>query len=268
MDYEIIALDIDGTLVNSKKEITDATYNALINLQKAGKTVVLASGRPIQGIMPYAEKLQLNKYNGYVLAYNGGCVYNVATQEKVFSKNLPLQYIPEICDIIKSKGVTINTYHKDKIISGNKINDYSYIERDIVKMDMEFVEDFAGYVNFDINKCLIAGDPKEILELEEIFKARFDGALGVFRSEDFFLEVVPLGIDKAESMEVLLKSLDLTKDQCIACGDGYNDVTMIRYAGLGVAMENANQDVKDVADYITVSNDQNGVARVVEKFMM
>lgn len=268
MDYEIIALDIDGTLVNSQKQITDRTYDTLINLQKSGKKVVLASGRPIQGIMPYAEKLKLSKYGGYVLAYNGGCVYDVAQDEKVFSKDFPLECIPEICDIIKDTGVTVNTYENDLIISGNRINKYSYIERDIIKLDMKFVDDFASYVNFPINKLLLAGEPEEIVALEKILGTKFKGKLSVFRSEPFFLEVVPLGIDKAESMDKLLKSLDLTKDNCIACGDGYNDVSMIKYAGLGVAMENASDTVKSAADYITVSNDCDGVARVVEKFMM
>lgn len=269
MDYKIIALDIDGTLVNSKKEITSHTKNTLIKLQKKGKKVVLASGRPTQGVLPYARELKLKKYGGYVLSYNGGCVTEIGERNKViYSKNFPIKYIPEICEVIKDRNVTINTYENDTIIAGNALNDYSEIEPRVVGMPMKFVEDFASYVNFNVIKCLLAGEPKEIEELEKIFSEKYDGKLGIFRSEPYFLEMVPIGIDKAESMDRLLKSLNLTEDEFIACGDGYNDVSMIKYAGLGVAMENANSKVKNAADYITLTNDRDGVAHVVEKFMM
>lgn len=234
-----------------------------------GKKVVLASGRPTQGILPYADELDLKKYGGYVLSYNGGCVTKIDSDNKiVYSKNFPIEYIPEICRVIKSRNVTINTYENDTIIAGNTLNEYSDIEPNVVGMPMKFVEDFASYVKFDVIKCLLAGDPEEIKELEKIFSEKYKGKLSVFRSEPFFLEMVPLGIDKAKSMDKLLKLLSLSKDEFIACGDGYNDVSMIKYAGLGVAMKNANGSVKNVADYVTRTNDQDGVAYVVEKFMM
>ena len=135
-------------------------------------------------------------------------------------------------------------------------------------MDTKFVDNFADYVTFDINKLLLAGDPAEILRLEKLFGERYKGVIGVFRSEEFFLELVPLGIDKAKSIDVLLKKLGLTSKQCIACGDAYNDITMIQYAGLGVAMGNAVDEVKAAADIITDTNDQDGVAKIVEEYMI
>ena len=90
----------------------------------------------------------------------------------------------------------------------------------------------------------------------------------VYRSEPYFLEVLPKGIDKAQSLERLLQHLGMTKEEMIACGDGYNDLTMIQYAGLGVAMENAVLPVRKAADYITASNNEDGVGLVVEKFML
>ena len=108
----------------------------------------------------------------------------------------------------------------------------------------------------------------EILRLEKLFSERYKGIIGVFRSEEFFLELVPLGIDKAKSIDVLLEKLGLTSKQCIACGDAYNDITMIQYAGLGVAMGNAVDEVKEAADIITDTNDQDGVAKVVEEYMI
>ncbi|MEE0061459.1 MAG: Cof-type HAD-IIB family hydrolase [Acutalibacteraceae bacterium] len=268
MSYEIIILDIDGTLVNSKKVITEHTLSTLLNLQKLGKKVALASGRPIQGILGHAKTLHLNDFGGYILAYNGGAVINASTNEVMYSKYFPNELIPEICEELKNTNVTINTYEGDKIIEGNALNKYSDIESRIVGMEAKFVENFAEYVTFDINKLLLAGDPDEILRLEKLFSERYKGVIGVFRSEEFFLELVPLGVDKAKSIDVLLSKLGLTSEQCIACGDGYNDITMIQYAGLGVAMGNAVDEVKAAANLITVTNDEDGVAKIVEEYML
>lgn len=268
MSYEIIVLDIDGTLVNSQKVITEHTLKTLLNLQKLGKKVALASGRPVQGIWEHARTLRLNDFGGYILAYNGGAVINALSNEVIYSKYFPNEIIPEICEELKGTNITINTYENDKIIEGNGINKYSDIEAKIVGMETKFVDNFAEYVTFDVNKLLLAGEPAEILRLEKIFSERYKGVIGVFRSEEFFLELVPLGIDKAKSIDVLLNKLGLTSKQCIACGDGYNDITMIQYAGLGVAMANAVDEVKEAADIITVSNDEDGVAKIVEEYMI
>ncbi|MEE0930188.1 MAG: HAD-IIB family hydrolase, partial [Acutalibacteraceae bacterium] len=156
----------------------------------------------------------------------------------------------------------------DRIIEGNALNKYSDIEAKIVGLETKFVDDFADYVNFDVNKLLLAGDPAEILRLEKTLSEKYKGVIGVFRSEEFFLELVPLGIDKAKSIDVLLNKLRLDRSQCIACGDGYNDITMIQYAGLGVAMENAAEEVKEAANIITDTNDNDGVAKIVTEYML
>ena len=98
-------------------------------------------------------------------------------------------------------------------------------------------------------------------------KTELSGRMNVFRSEPFFLELVPNGIDKAKSLAVLLDEIGMKKEEMIACGDGFNDLSMIRFAGLGVAMDNAQNITKDEADYITLSNEEDGVAAVVEKFI-
>lgn len=104
--------------------------------------------------------------------------------------------------------------------------------------------------------------------VEPRVKAAMGKNYSIYRSEPFFLEILPRGIDKASSLERLLARIGLTKEQMIACGDGYNDLTMIQYAGLGVAMENAVLPVRKAADYITLSNNDDGIAHVVEKFML
>ena len=258
-DYKIIALDIDGTLTNSQKIITPATKNNLIQFQKYGGKLLLASGRPVMGIVPHAKTLQLDEFGGYILAYNGGCVIDCKTGEIVFQEKLPLQVVPEIYDIIKNYPVGINTYEGSDIVVGSQINSYTELEAKINGMGIKFVDDFPGYVDFDINKLLLSGEPSVIAELEKILAEKYKGVLSIFKSESFFLEIVPLGIDKALSIDRLLRTIGIKTEECIACGDGFNDISMIKYAGLGVAMANAKEPVREAADYITLSNDEDGI---------
>ena len=125
-----------------------------------------------------------------------------------------------------------------------------------------------SYVSFPVVKFLMLEDGDYLAMVEPKVKAALGRDYSVYRSEPYFLEVLPKGIDKAASLERLLSRLGMGKEQMIACGDGYNDLSMIQYAGLGVAMENAVFPVKKAADYVTYSNDNDGVAHVVEKFML
>ena len=265
MSFKIISLDIDGTLTNSEKKITEMTRKKLFEFQENGGKVILASGRPTMGIKPYADILRLSEYGGYILAFNGGSMIDCKSGKILFEKTLPPHVIPEIYDIIKDYPVGINTYEGESIIAGRQINQYTELEARINGMKIKFVEDFVGYVDFPVNKCLLQGDPEVILQLEKLLSEKYKGQLGIFKSEAFFLEIVPQGIDKAESIDRLLNMLNISTEECIACGDGFNDISMIRYAGLGVAMSNAKEPVKEAADYITLSNDEDGIAHLLMK---
>lgn len=267
MSYKILALDIDGTVVTTDKKVTKRTHDTLYNFQKKGGIVLLASGRPEAGMSKVAQELELDKFGGYMLSYNGGKITQCGTNKIVCQTLFPSAYIPEIMDAIRDYPVGINTYLNDKIVAGHNVNSYTYIESKITGMEMEIVEDFTSLSRFDINKLLMHGEPEVILELESILSKKYEGKLGVFKSEPFFLEIVPKGIDKAAAIDNLLKTLGLKTEECIACGDGFNDVSMIQYAGLGVAMANAAPVVRQNADYITLSNDEDGVAFVVDKFI-
>ena len=134
-------------------------------------------------------------------------------------------------------------------------------------MEIRRIDNFADYIHFPINKLLIPGEPSVLEQAMEVLKRRFHSLLNIYRSEPFFLEIMPQKIDKAHSLQKLLNSIGLTADSMICCGDGYNDVSMIEYAGLGVAMENAQPIVKQRADFITRSNDEDGILHVINEFM-
>ncbi len=268
MDYKLIALDIDGTLTNSNKEITPRTRYALLEAQRQGKKVILASGRHPIGLYPIARELMFERYGGYIMAFNGGKIINCMTGETVVSKMFPLEYLSDIVEVLKSSNITINTYDKNNIISDNKVNDYTYIERDIIKTDMVVVDDFVAAVRFDINKILLAGEPDEIDHYCQVLSKRYDGLLDVYKSAPYFLEIMPFGVTKGSMMPLLLQRLSVKREELMAFGDNYNDMTMIGYAGFGVAMGNGENDIKRIADYICESNDDDGVAKTLEKFVL
>lgn len=268
MKYKILVLDLDGTLTNKKKEITEHTRETLIRAQEAGIKIVLASGRPTYGIMPLARQLELDKYEGYILAYNGGQIIDCKTGELMYENVLDPAVYPYLYECAKSNGFQILSYKDEYIISENADDQYVQHEAFLNRMPSKTVENFLDVINFPVAKCLIVGDPEPLAQLEPVMKKKLESKMNVFRSEPFFLELVPKGIDKARCLAVLLEELGMTPDEMMACGDGFNDLSMIEYAGLGVAMANAQEVVKQAANYITLSNEEDGVAHAVEKFML
>lgn len=268
MNYKMIVLDLDGTLTNRDKVITDRTRRVLMEAQKRGKTVVLASGRPTYGVVPLAEQLELDKYGGYILSFNGGIITDCRTREIVFEKELPVEANRKIIGLAREERVDILTYEKAMIITDNPDCPYAKKESEVNHLKIRQVEDMEAYVTFPVPKFLMLDDGDFLAMVEPRVKAALGKNFSVYRSEPYFLEILPKGIDKAQSLERLLELLGMSREEMIACGDGYNDLSMIRYAGLGVAMENAVLPVRNAADYITLSNNDDGIAHVVEKFML
>ncbi|MDO5549553.1 MAG: Cof-type HAD-IIB family hydrolase [Lachnospiraceae bacterium] len=270
MDYEMIVLDLDGTLTNRDKVITQRTKEALTEAMKQGKKVILASGRPVYGVMPLAKELRLSDYGGYILAFNGGVIMDCRTEEVVFSRMLPAESNYQIIQLALKNRVDLLTYDRDVILTNNEESTYVQLESRINHLrvrQLEMDELFAR-LDFSVPKFLMVDDGDYLAMVEPRVKAALGKNFSVYRSEPFFLEILPRGIDKAQSLERLLQKMGLKKEQLIACGDGYNDLSMIRFAGLGVAMANGVLPVRKAADYITASNDEDGVALVVEKFML
>lgn len=268
MAYEILVLDIDGTLTNSQKEISEKTLESLLKIQERGHKVVLASGRPTPGVLKLAEKLKLKDFGGFILSYNGAKIINCKTGEVIFQKVLPKEIIPKLHAAAIKNEVGIITYKDNCIITDMKIEEFMEKEAAINGILIKQVESFTDYIDFEVNKCLMTGPAPKLEKVEVIMRKEFGDRISVYRSEPYFLELMPKDIDKAYSLSKLLDYLNLSKEQMISCGDGYNDLTMIQYAGMGVAMANAQEIIKKAADYITLSNDDDGVAHVIKKFML
>lgn len=269
MAYEVIALDLDGTLTNSQKVITGPTHRGLIDLQRSGKTVVLASGRPINGVSYLADELELKRYGGYTLSFNGARITRCSDGQIIRNQTLPPDVIRPIWEYVKTiPGLDLISYTDTQILSGIRNNDFNLVEARNCRIDIVPVEDFPSVLDFPVNKMIVSGDPGLLQTVIGPLQEQYAGKLSIYFSEPFYLEIMPLNVDKASSLDFLLKTIGLTAENLICCGDSYNDISMIEYAGLGVAMANAQPVVKKAADCITASNDEDGVLRIIEKYMM
>ena len=268
MKYKVLAFDIDGTLTNSKKEITPATKAAIMKAAEQGCVIALATGRPVPGVADYVKELNFSEIGGYVISLNGGYVLSCKDNKVIRKEVIPMEYYDRIYDLSKEHGVTLLTYEGDDVITEDPDNEFVQIEARINKIKARKVDDLKSHLTFEVPKFLMVADGDYLATVEEKVKPQFAGELDIYRSEPFFLEILPMGINKADALELLLKEVGATREELMTFGDGYNDITMIEYAGMGVAMANGNPVIKEKADYVAPSNDEDGIVHVIEKFVL
>ena len=264
MQKKVLVLDIDGTLTNSNKEITPETKRGIQTVLEHGHKVILASGRPTPGMRRYEKELELERYGGYLLSFNGGRSVECRTGEIVYQRLLPLSMIPGLTKFARDNGWGLCTYFGDSVISAFEPDEYVELESRINGMPIKVVDDFVHFVDFDINKCILTAPVDKAPLLEKQLQEKYGDIVSVYRSEPFFIEIMPKNVDKATSLDRMLETVGMTRENAICCGDGFNDISMIQYAGTGVAMGNAQPAVKEAADYITGTNDEFGVVPVID----
>ncbi len=269
MKYKLLVLDVDGTLLNNEKEISKRTLSTLLKAQHTGIRIVLASGRPTSGLLPLAKALEMGNFGGYIVSYNGAQIINAENGEVMFDKRINPELIPYLEKKARKNNFSIFTYHDEYLLTDNADNVHIRREAWLNNLRIMEEEEFSIAIDFAPCKCVLVSDDEEALRgLEAHWKRRLDGVLDVFPSEPYFLEVVPCGIDKANTLGVLMEQLGVKREEVIAIGDGVADVTMLQLAGKSVAMGHAQDSVKICADYVTASNEEDGVAQAVEKLVL
>jgi len=268
MNQKILVLDIDGTLTNSKKEITIPTRDAIWKCMEEGHKVVLASGRPTPGMRRYAKELELKERGGYLLSYNGAKITECATGNILYQQVLPGGIMAGIYAYAKEHNMGLISYQGETVISAFEPDEYVALEARINGLPIQVEENWVEFFNFDVNKCLMTAPGEQAAVYEKELAKIYEAEASIYRSEPFFVEVMPKNVDKAASLDRMLQILGMTKEQAVCCGDGFNDISMIKYGGVGVAMANAQEPVKEAADYITASNDEDGLVEVIHKFIL
>lgn len=269
MKYKLLVLDVDGTLLNEAKEISKRTLAALLKVQHMGVRIVLASGRPTYGLLSIAKTLELGNFGGFIVSYNGCQIINAQNGEILFERRINPEMLPYLEKKAHKNGFALVTYQDDTLITNAPENEFIQKEAKLNDLIIIDEEEFSTAIDFAPCKCvLVSNDEEALVGLENHWKKRLDGTLDAFRSEPYFLEVVPPGVDKANTLGVLMEQLGVTREEVIAIGDGVCDVTMIQLAGLGVAMGHSQDSVRVCADYVTASNEEDGVAQAVEKIIL
>ena len=269
MKYKLLVLDVDGTLLNDEREISKRTLAALLKVQQMGVRIVLASGRPTYGLMPLAKTLELGNYGGFVLSYNGCQIIKAQNGEILFERRINPEMLPCLEKKARKNGFAIFTYHDDTLITDSPDNEYIKNEALLNNLKIIREDEFSTAIDFAPCKCMLVSDKeKALIGLEQHWEKRLAGTQDAFRSEPYFLEVVPCGVNKANTLGALLEHLGVTREEVIAVGDGVCDVTMLQLAGMGVAMGHSQDSVKVCADYVTASNEEDGVALAVEKLIL
>lgn len=265
MNYKLIALDLDGTLNNDEKQITKKTRDALIAVQKQGVVVVLASGRQAPGLRRECESLELAKYHGLLLSYNGGKIIDATTSETIYEKSIPLNTAKRLIKHLADFPVTPIIDDGVDILTSDETG---------YKIDVECKNNNLGIkkikseldIDFNPVKILISAPNETLMPLINDITAPFEDELSFIMSAPFYLEATAKGVSKAASLGNICTILDIKPKEVMSFGDQQNDISMIEFAGLGVAMGNACDQLKSVADEVTLSNNEDGIAATIHKY--
>lgn len=270
MNYKLIALDLDDTLLTSKKTISVENKRAITRALDKGIKVVLCSGRTHNAVVKFAEGLGISGPDQYMIT-NGGAIIENMEEKIIFQKLMSNQFYREFVRFIKENKLHYN-------VVDNRGNTYTSADEHLDKYTImqAFENDNGLYLkepnqlpdNFEITKAIINGDEKEIDSISEMVHKKFDKSYFVVRTGVGFLEIFPKDVNKGAALKVLTKELNLNVSEVIAVGDRENDIPMLKIAGKGIAMGNALATVKKSSDYVTADNNHSGVGKAIEKFLI
>lgn len=278
MGIKAIIMDVDGTLTNSEKKIMPKTKEALKKAQEMGIRLILASGRPTSGLRELAQELEMDKHHGLFVSFNGSKVLDCQTDEVFFNQAMTVEEGKAVLEHMKNFKEVRPMIDKDDYMYVNDVFDcwinfngepFNVIEYEARGGCFKLCEqaDLAAFVDYPLNKILTTADPEYLQAHYEEMRAPFDGKLNCTFTGPFYFEFTAQGIDKAKALDTVLIPMGYKKEEMIAFGDGQNDASMVKYAGIGVAMENAVQELKDIADEITLSNNDDGIAETLYKYI-
>lgn len=264
---KLVAIDLDDTLLNKNIEISPENLAAIARIRAAGVTVCIATGRMYHSALPYAKQLQLPA-DQILICYNGAMVRRV-NGELIEHIALEHKTALDVVEYCQKHNWTTNLYYNDQLYVREIDENVEYYQK-MVSVKANPVGDLHDFVEKEqpeLSKILIIGSDQEVDENLPVFQKQFGAQAQVTRSKRRYIEITNLGATKGKALARLANNFKLDANQVMAIGDGGNDVEMIKWAGIGVAVENGNPLAKEAAEYITATNDQNGVARAIDRFI-
>lgn len=269
MSIKLVAIDLDGTLLNSDHQVSEENKRAILRAKEQGVKIVLVTGRPLKGMLSILEECHLTEEGDIGLTYNGGLVQWTRTGETLSQITLPKEDVVDIYKLSQDLNLPCNFIDLDTVYEPaypkGKPSQYAKHMKALpfVKVDMTDLPE-----EFPINKIVMCWHQEEldekIKEIPDVYRERYT----IMKSRDNLLEVLPKSVDKGKGLIQLSELLGIGLDEMMAIGDQENDLAMVQTAGTGVAMANATQIVKDAAQVITKSNDEHGVAYAIEQYVL
>lgn len=264
MAYKLIAVDLDDSLLGTDLKISDRNKKALSKAAEKGVKITIATGRMYKSALPYIKELGIEVP---VLAYQGAYIKEPGTGRTLVRKEVPREYVLSLIEDCKKDNLHLQIYTEDTYYFAQD-NEYSrFYENQSGVKGME-VGDLMQVADCEPIKLLIIDRPETISALYSKYNEAFSGRLQTVVSRPIYLEFTHIEATKGRALEQLATMLGIEREAVIAIGDSYNDISMIEYAGLGVAMGNSPEDVKEKADYVTSTNAEDGVAEIIEKFVL
>ena len=272
MSAQILFTDLDGTLLNDEKEITEGNRQAIREALAAGKRIVAASGRSLDSVLWQVERVGLAEPGCFLIAYNGGVIYDCARREIIFQHTLDLEELGRLFDEARRREIYIQTYDREQVITE------PWCDQQIARWYGQRVNAATRTVQ-NIRRDLSAPPAKALLidrsecgaldEMAEWIRENLAGRVDCFHSSAFYLEAVAAGVNKGAALEALCGMLEIPVSQSVAAGDEANDISMLRAAGVGAAMANAVPAAREAADYVTErDNNRDGVAEIIRRFLL
>ncbi len=259
-----IAMDLDDTLLRDDLTISKENREAIDQARSKGIEIVLASGRMVKSMQPFAEKLGLT---GALIAYNGAVVGEIETEKIIHSWSVSLDLARQVIIKVKEKGFHLNLYLNDTLYV-EQMNPWVEYYMKIAGVTPQIIGDFLTFLQQDPHKLLAMGEREAVNPLKIALETELGENLDFVKSKPEFVEVLGKDISKGRALKTLAGAWGFTREEVMAIGDAPNDLSMITWAGTGVAVGNAWETVKQAADFVVGTNQENGVAEAIRQVVM
>jgi Cof subfamily protein (haloacid dehalogenase superfamily) len=234
---------------------------------RAGIAIVLATGRIFAATESFARLLGMHKRNGYLVCSNGTLIMESRTKNVVFETKMSIQAALTAFDLVSAEGFAVQLY-EDDVMFVSKTNEFTIYDQKLTGLKQVVAENFRDMVAKGCDKLLIPGDPLILPPLESILNTYLGDEITLFTSKPYFLEILPPKTDKGVALEKVATKLGVRREEVMAIGDSMNDAAMLKWAGKGVAMLNADERIKEIAAVVSEkTNDDDGVADIIEKLL-
>lgn len=263
MAFRLLALDLDDTLLNEEFRISAENRQAVREAAESGVLVTLATGRMYRSALPFARELGIDLP---LITYHGALVRMAGEGETLYHRPIPLSIAREVVTFSAKRDFHVNAYIDDELFVAEE-NEFSRYYQTIARVKVTAVGDLARFLEVPPTKLTVINRDGRLDGLREELSRNFDGLLAINISRPHFLEITDRLATKGRALKYLAELHQIPREQVAAVGDSFNDIDMLLYAGIGVAVANAREEVRAVADYITASNVEHGVAQFIRKFL-